>query len=66
MPAKWTGKVVADMHMNGISQVDVAKLCGVTPAYISMVLRRADLGTKEWEAKIKAAVEQIKASRTEE
>lgn len=38
MPEKWTGKVVGKMHVEEITNKDIAKEMGVTPAYVSMIL----------------------------
>lgn len=34
----WTANVVGRMHLNGIKNDELAKKCGWTPQYISMVL----------------------------
>ena len=38
MPAQWTGVLVGKMHNKEISNEDLAKELGVTPAYVSMIL----------------------------
>lgn len=39
MPAQWTAEVIGQMHLNGITQTDIAKHLGLTRAYINMVLK---------------------------
>ena len=38
MPAQWTGALVGKMHNKEISNEDLAKELGFTPAYVSMIL----------------------------
>lgn len=49
MPEKWTGKLIGDMHNNGIKAVELANEMGCTKAYVSMVLngRKSPKGGKE-------------------
>lgn len=35
---KWTGKLVGRMHVERVSQVDLAAELGCTKAYVSMIL----------------------------
>lgn len=38
MLAQWIGEIVGLMHMNGISNKQLAEHMGMTPEYISMIL----------------------------
>lgn len=38
MPEKWTGKVVGKMHVESITQLELASELGVTKNYVSMIL----------------------------
>ena len=38
MPEKWTGEVVAELHVSRISQKELAAAMGVTVEYVSMLL----------------------------
>ena len=38
MVAEWTGEIVALLHVNGISQNELAREMGNTPQYVCMVL----------------------------
>lgn len=47
---KWIGKVIADMHLNKITQIQLADHIGVTNDYISLILlgkRKANANIKE-------------------
>lgn len=47
---KWIGKVIADMHLNKITQIQLADHIGVTNDYISLILlgkRKANDNIKE-------------------
>lgn len=62
MPAKWTGDVVAALHINGITQAELAAKMGVTVPYISMLLngKKNSAGAKD---RMMEAIKQIKASK---
>lgn len=62
MPAKWTGDVVAALHVNGITQAELAAKMGVTVPYISMLLngKKNSVGAKD---RMMEAIQQIKASK---
>lgn len=38
MPEKWTGEIVGDMHVYGISPTELAEKIGIHPKYLSKVL----------------------------
>jgi transcriptional regulator with XRE-family HTH domain len=62
VPAKWTGDVVAALHINGITQAELAAKMGVTVPYISMLLngKKNSAGAKD---RMMEAIQQIKASK---
>jgi len=62
VPAKWTGDVVAALHVNGITQVELAAQMGVTVPYVSMLLngKKNSIGAKE---RMMEAIQKIKDSR---
>lgn len=58
MLAHWIGEIVGLMHMNGISNKQLAEHMGMTPEYISMILN----GNREpagIEGRIRKAIEEI-------
>lgn len=60
---KWIGDAVAKMHINRITQSDVAAKMGVTREYISNILN----GSKQpanAEERIMAAIDEIIAERS--
>lgn len=38
MPEKWTGELVGKMHVARVRQADIARVAGMTRAYVSMIL----------------------------
>lgn len=62
MPAQWTGEVIGEMHLAGISKRDIAKELGVTAAYVCMILN-GDREPKGGEARVRAALERLKAQK---
>jgi len=38
IPPRWTGDIVKDMHLNGITGRDLAAVLGDTPDWISKIL----------------------------
>ena len=58
----WIGEIVGKMHVNKISNIDVAKAMGVTPEYISMLLngKKTSKSAKE---DLTAALDTILAER---
>ena len=65
MPEKWTGRLVGKMHNEDVTNEDLAKELGVTPAYVSMVLnsKRNPADAKE---RFNAAADAIIARRNQE
>lgn len=49
MPAQWTAFIISEMHLNHITQKQLAGCLGVTPEYVSMVLNghREPIGAEE-------------------
>jgi len=62
LPEKWTGDVVAKMHVNRISYETLAEKLGFTKSYVSMVLNgsRRPPGA---EKKFSAALDEILKER---
>lgn len=62
MPAQWTADVLGQMHLNGITQRQLADHMGYTFEYVSKVLkgRREPQGA---ERKFRAAVAELIAER---
>lgn len=58
MIADWTGWVVGQMHIAGISGKQLAEHMGVTPEYVSMILngKRAPEGAEQ---RFKSAVAEL-------
>ncbi len=54
---EWTGEVVGKMHQWGIKNSELARYCGYTDQYISMLLNgRKSFGTEEAKEKTKMHV----------
>lgn len=64
MPEKWTGEVVGLMHINKITNSDIAKILGVTPEYVSMILNSKKT-SNGIEKRMKDAVAEICRNRKE-
>lgn len=49
MPAKWTGEIVKQLHLNRLSQTDLAVKLGVSREYVCLVLngKRTPADAKE-------------------
>lgn len=49
MPAKWTGEIVKGLHLNCLTQKDLAEKLGVSHGYVCMVLNgiKNPAGAKE-------------------
>ena len=58
MPAQWTGKVVGEMHNNGITNKMLAEEIGWNEKYLSTVLNSSDPPRKA-EEKVTAALERL-------
>ena len=65
MPAEWTGEIVKKMHLANITRQDVASKLGVTPEYVSMVLKgsRNPAGAQD---KFETALEELLGNKNEE
>ena len=64
MPETWTGDIVAALHVNRITQRELAEEMGVTGVYVSTLLngRASPAGAEE---KMRAALDAIIARRKE-
>lgn len=60
MPAQWTAEIIGEMHLCGISQVQLAAELGYTPEYVSTVLH-GKRSPKDAEARFRAAVDALSA-----
>ena len=38
MPAQWTGRLIGEMHLNGVTAKELAVEAGWNPKYLSVVL----------------------------
>lgn len=58
MPEKWTGDIVALLHLHGITRIELAEKLGQHPKYVLAVLngKRAPEGAEE---KFRAAVDEL-------
>lgn len=65
MPEDWTADVVGRMHVARITGQMLAKECGYSVSYISMVLN-SKKGTEETKARILDALERLEARVAEE
>ena len=67
-PEKWTGKLIGNMHVEGITYDDLAKELEVTKAYVSMILngrKRPPNARERLEAAFAAVLERKKAETQE-
>jgi len=58
MPAQWTGSIVGEMHLNGITGKMLAAELGWHPKYLSQVLNSSD-PPKAAQEKIAAALNRL-------
>lgn len=65
MPAQWTGELVGEMHMKGISAKQLAEAVGWNPKYLSGVLN-CHYEPKGAEAKLRAALERLTTEHAED
>lgn len=65
MPELWTGDMVKRLHMERITQREVAKELGVTHQYVSMVLNGAKRSST-MQSRMNDAIERIIARRGSE
>lgn len=58
MPAQWTGRILGEMHLYGITAQQLAERIGIHPKYFSAVIngRRTP---KDAEARFTAALEAL-------
>lgn len=59
---RWIADIVGTMHINKISNKDIAKEMGVTPEYISMLLN-GKKSTKTAKEDLTSAIDSILAKR---
>lgn len=62
MPEMWTGKILAQLHVNGITQRQLAKEMGLTEQYVSMLLNSVKPAASV-EERMNAAISAILAKR---
>ena len=64
MPAQWTGKLLGEMHVKGITCKQLADRLGYNPKYVSAVLNghREPKGAKE---RFHAALDELVAQKKE-
>lgn len=58
MPAQWTADLIGEMHLNGVSQKQLAAEAGINPKYLSTVLN-GHVTPKNAEQTLRAALERI-------
>lgn len=63
MPAQWTGSIVGEMHLNGITGKMLAAALDWNPKYLSQVLNSPD-PPKKAEGKIRNALESLIAAQS--
>ena len=62
---KWIGDAVGKMHINQISNIELAGALNVTPQYISEILNGKKT-PKNIESRVMTAIDEIIAERTSE
>lgn len=65
MPEMWTGQILAQLHVNGITQRQLAEEMGLTEQYVSMLLHSVKSAASA-EERMNAAIATILAKRREE
>lgn len=63
MPEMWTGRIIAQLHVNGITQRQLAKEMGLTEQYVSMLLTSAVKPASSSEERMNTAISAILARR---
>lgn len=63
MPAQWTGAIVGEMHINGITGKMLADALGWNPKYLSQVLNSPNPPEKA-EGKIRTALASLISDKT--
>ena len=63
MPEMWTGKIIAQLHVNGITQRQLAEEMGLTEQYVSMLLNSVVKPAASAEERMNAAISAILAKR---
>lgn len=58
MPAQWTGEIIRQLHLNGITAKRLAEAIGWNDKYLSLVLN-GHREPKNAEAKVRAALDSI-------
>lgn len=58
MPAQWTGRLIGEMHLNGITAKQLAAEAGYTAEYVSMVLN-GHRQPKNAEQTLRAALDRL-------
>ena len=64
MPEKWTGDIVALLHLNKITKSELAAKLDCTPEWVSMILngkRTPEGAEQKFRAAVKALVKEKKA-----
>lgn len=62
MPAQWTGKIIGELHNNGITAKEYAAYLGMNPKYVSTVLN-GKRAPKEAEKKFTEGLENMLKER---
>ena len=62
MPAQWTGEIVGEMHLTGVTAKELAATVGWHPNYLSLVLN-GHKQPKGAEEKLRAALAQLKSTQ---
>lgn len=58
MPAQWTGELIGEMHIKGVTAKQLAKMVGWNPKYLSTVLN-GHYEPKGAEEKLRAALTRL-------
>lgn len=63
MSEKWTGEIVASLHINKIKQRELAKELDITEEYVSMILcgKKTSAGMED---RMRAAIDSIVGRRS--
>jgi len=64
MPEKWTGKIVGQLHVNGIKQKELANQMGVSKTWVTMVLNGKAKTPEGMEQRMLDAIDTIKEERS--
>ena len=65
MPAQWTAEIIGEMHLYGVTALELSSELGLNPKYVSSIMN-GKREPKNAEAKFKVALSAIISRKKEE